>query len=100
MERCAKKAIGTLEKLPVDPVKVFMHAALLPNTNKVLYWGKAEDDQQSRIFDADTGLVSAPANQPSAFEPIEWDLWSAGHAFLDTPEGHLLAHGGFAGLPQ
>ncbi len=99
MQRCAKKVIGTIEELPVDPVKVFMHAALLPKTNKVLYWGKDEDDQQTRIFDADTETVSPPLNQPSAFEPLEWDLWSAAHAFLDTPEGHLLAHGGFAGSP-
>lgn len=98
-DRCAKKMIGTLEELAVDPVKVFMHAALLPNTNKVLYWGKDEDDQQTRIFDADSESVSAPANQPSAFEATEWDLWSAGHAFLNTAEGHVLAHGGFAGSP-
>ena len=99
LDRCANKEIGTIELLPVAAEKVFMHAALLPNTDKVLYWGKNEDDRQTRIFDADTGLVSQPANQPSDEDPANWDLWSAGHAFLDTPEGHLLAHGGFAGSP-
>ncbi len=99
LDRCANKEIGTIELLPVAAEKVFMHAALLPNTDKVLYWGKNEDDRQTRIFDVETGLVSQPANQPSDEDPANWDLWSAGHAFLDTPEGHLLAHGGFAGSP-
>ncbi len=99
LDRCANKEIGTVDLLPVAAEKVFMHAALLPNTDKVLYWGKNEDDQQTRIFDADTELVSVPANQPSDEDPVNWDLWSAGHAFLDTPEGHLMAHGGFTGHP-
>ena len=99
LDRCSNKEIGTVELLPIAAEKVFMHAALLPNTDKVLYWGKNEDNKQSRIFDADTGLVSQSANQPSDEDPVNWDLWSAGHAFLDTLEGHLLAHGGFAGSP-
>ena len=97
--RCAAKEVGVVEMLPVAAEKVFMHAALVPKSDRVLYWGKNEDNQQTRIFDAGTGLVTAPANQPSDEDPVNWDLWSAGHAFLDTPEGHLLAHGGFAGSP-
>ncbi len=95
--RCPKKGSGRLEEVPGDPEVIMMHAALLPNTDSVLFWGKTRIDQ-SRIFESDTGNYVTPGNQP-ALLPGETastsDLWSAAHAFLDTPEGHLIAHGGF-----
>lgn len=80
-----------------------MHACLLPKTEKVLYWGYGDTrDDISRIWDYSTpaGSFSAPANQPfDVTSPLHnrglANLWSAEHAFLDTPQGTLLIHGGF-----
>ena len=82
-----------------------MHAALLPQTDKVLYWGHGDlggpVPNQSRVWDYSTvpGTTTLPANQPHdvAANPADratWDIWSAEHAFLDTPEGKLVVHGG------
>ncbi|MFL5936215.1 MAG: galactose oxidase-like domain-containing protein [Gaiellaceae bacterium] len=105
--RCAAAACGTWEEVAGLPEVTMMHAALLPQTEKVLYWGHGElgglVPNQSRIWDYSVppGAYSMPANQPHdvAANPgdrFTWDIWSAEHAFLDTPEGKLLVHGGFA----
>lgn len=80
-----------------------MHACLLPNTQKVLFWGYGDTrDDISRIWDYSTpgGSFDAPGNQPFDVTVPPHDrplanLWSAEHTHLDTPEGTLLIHGGF-----
>ena len=92
--RCEKMSNATVEKVPGDPEVIMMHSAVLPNSQKVLLWGKT-DANQSRIWDASTGLFSMPGNQPASLPgetPANSDLWSAAHAFL--ADGRLLAHGG------
>lgn len=102
LERCAKKEVGTLEQIVATPPVIQMHAALLPNTDKVVMWGHDAVDQ-TRIFDATTETFSPPALQPAAIpgeNQSTSNLWSAGHAYLDTPEGHLMAHGALTGPPR
>jgi FtsP/CotA-like multicopper oxidase with cupredoxin domain len=107
LDRCAAHACGCWEEVAGLPQVTMMHAALLPQTQKVLYWGHGElgglVPAQSRIWDysAAPGAYSMPANHPHdvASNPADrftWDIWSAEHAFLDTAEGKLLVHGGFA----
>lgn len=92
--RCEKLSAAKVEQVPGDPEVIMMHSALLPDSQKVLFWGKTRVDQ-SRLWDMGTGLFSVPGNQP-ALLPGETadnsDLWSAAHAFL--ADGRLLAHGG------
>jgi FtsP/CotA-like multicopper oxidase with cupredoxin domain len=100
MDHCEVLSCGYWEEVPGDPEVVMMHAALLPQTERVLYWGYTRADQ-SRLWDAGGGGYQLPANQPAsvAVPPGDInvsDLWSAEHAFLNTPEGILLAHGGFS----
>lgn len=97
--RCKKQGPGEWEELTLDPEVTFMHACLLPNTDKVLYWGYTRADQ-SRLFDPAGPTVTAPANQPADLPGMDAnlsDLWSSEHALLDDANGTLLAHGGFAG---
>ncbi len=99
LDHCEQVGCGHWEEVPGDPEVVMMHANLLPGTDKVLYWGYTRADQ-TRLWDA-AGGYSAPANQPADVAPTPGDvnasdLWSSEHAFLDTPQGTLLAHGGFA----
>jgi FtsP/CotA-like multicopper oxidase with cupredoxin domain len=101
--RCQKHGAGHWEELVgVTPAVTFMHACLLPQTSKVLYWGYTEANQ-SRLFDpagGGLGAVAPPANQPATlpgFDADSSDLWSAEHTFLDDANGRLLAHGGFTG---
>lgn len=98
-ERCKKRGQGVWEVIAGDPQVTFMHSVLLPQTDKVLYWGYTRADQ-SRLWDysTDPGVYSAPANQPAMLpghDANTSDLWSAEHAILDTPEGTVLANGGF-----
>jgi FtsP/CotA-like multicopper oxidase with cupredoxin domain len=99
--RCEDLSCGRWEEVPGVPEVAMMHAALLPNTTKVLYWGYTRADQ-SRLWDYGAGGgYSVPANQPANVAPTPGDvatsnLWSAEHAFTNTPEGKLLAHGGFS----
>jgi plastocyanin len=103
-ERCEQAEAGTIDEVPGNPDVTMMHAALLPQTTRVLYWGQTRVDQ-SRLWDyGPGGGYSSPANQPADSAPpgtpnpeVFTDLWSSGHAFLDTDEGTLLAHGGFSG---
>lgn len=100
LDRCKPPGCGRWEEVTGAPEVTMMHAALLPNTNKVLFWGYHRLDQ-SRLWDYSTpaGAYSAPANQPSNVAPgvpdeLYNNLHSAGHAHCDNAEGTLLAHGG------
>lgn len=99
LHRCHKQGPGEWDELAVDPEVTFMHACLLPMTNKVLYWGYTRADQ-SRLFDPAGPTVAAPVNQPAdlpGMDPNLSDLWSSEHVHLDDEDGTVLAHGGFAG---
>jgi hypothetical protein len=93
--RCREHGEGRWEELA--DVVTFMHACLLANTTKVLYWGYTRDDQ-SRLWESATDAIEMPANQAAALPGMDSDLsdlWSAAHAY--RPDGKILAHGGFAG---
>jgi plastocyanin len=97
MNRCDKMGPGRWDELAVDPEVTFMHACLLPQSDKVLYWGYTRNDQ-SRLFDAASSSVAAPVNQPAALPGMDMDssdLWSAAHAYLS--DGRIVAHGGCTG---
>ena len=96
-KRCKKHGEGEWQEVPGDPEVTFMHSMPLPNTDKVLFWGYTRADQ-TRLWDAGTGVYSQPSNQPAdlpGHDANSSDLWSAEHTFLDTPQGTLLANGGF-----
>lgn len=100
LDRCVPPGCGTWQEVAGLPEVTMMHAALLPNTNKVLFWGYVRADQ-SRLRDYSTpvGAYATPANQPADVAPAPPNagfnnLHSAGHAFIDNAEGTLLAHGG------
>ena len=82
------------------PEVAFMHSVLLPNTQRVLYWGYTRADQ-SRVWDYSTpaGSYLPPANQPADSPGLDAntsDMWSAEHTVLDTAAGTVLIHGGFS----
>ena len=91
---------GRWEEILGAPEVAFMHSVLLPNTQRVLYWGYTRADQ-SRVWDYSTpaGSYLPPANQP-ADDPVldvnTSDMWSAEHTILDTAAGTVLIHGGFS----
>ncbi len=100
LDRCLAVGCGKWEEVDGAPLVTMMHAALLPNTRRLVYWGYHRVDQ-SRLWDYSTavGAYSAPTNQPADVAPAPPDelfcnLHSAGHAYLDNAEGTLLAHGG------
>ncbi len=103
LDRCNTLDCGKWEEVAGIPQVTFMHALLLPNTDRVLYWGYGDTrDDVSRIWEYATpgGVYSSPANQPyDVTSPLHSrplsNIWSAEHAYLDTPEGTLLVHGGF-----
>jgi len=106
-DRCQALDCGKWEQVSGLPQVTMMHAALLPKTQSVLYWGHGDlggpVPNQSRIWDYSTppGVYSLPPNQPhdvsvNPADRFTWDLWSAEHTFLDTDEGTLLVNGGFA----
>ena len=91
---------GRWEEVAGNPEVTFMHSVLLPQTDRVLYWGYTRVDQ-SRVWDYSTpaGTYLPPANQPATLPGMDENisnLWSAAHTLLDTPEGLTLAHGGFS----
>jgi plastocyanin len=96
---CHGGGSGRWEEVTGAPAVLFMHSVLLPNTQRVLFWGRTRADQ-SRVWDYSTpaGSYLPPANQPAdspGLDENSSDLWSAEHAFLDTNEGHALINGGF-----
>ena len=93
---------GRWEEIAGAPEKAFMHSILLPNTQRVLYWGYTGADQ-SRVWDYSTpaGTYMLPANQPIDSLGLDINtsnLWSGAHTLLDTPAGGVLIHGGFTPL--
>ena len=96
---CGPETIGRWEEIAGAPETLLMHSILLPNTQRVLFWGQTRADQ-ARIWDYSTpaGAYSSPANQTADLtgRPNNSDMWSGGHAILDTPEGLVLIHGGFS----
>lgn len=97
---CRVHGGGRWEQIAGEPEVTFMHSVLLPNTQRVVYWGYTRADQ-SRVWDYSTpgGAYMPPANQPASLPGLDVntsDLWSAEHALLDTPEGLVLIHGGFS----
>jgi plastocyanin len=94
LDRCANAVGGRWEELPGLPEITFMHAVLLPNSNRILYWGYGQRADQSRLWDQVTGLYTQPANQPIAIHADE-NIWSGAHAHLADATGTILLHGGF-----
>lgn len=105
-QRCEVQDMGEWRVVDGDPEVTMMHAALLPKTNKVLFWGYNRTDQ-TRLMDygVEPPGFSQPANQPAdvvlpgepASERANFsNLHSAAHAYLDVDppaDGTLLAHG-------
>jgi FtsP/CotA-like multicopper oxidase with cupredoxin domain len=93
LDRCASSVGGRWEELPGLPQITFMHAVLLPNSQRILYWGYGPRADQSRIWDQTTGLYTQPANQPQIVQADE-NIWSGAHAHLNDAKGTVLVHGG------
>jgi plastocyanin len=100
LERCHTLDSGKWTEVPDEtPPKLhstLMHSTLVPTTDKVLFWGYYY--QETQLWDSVAGLYSDPAKQPADAkvprDTVFSNLHSAGHAYLDTDEGTLLAHGG------
>jgi plastocyanin len=97
---CHAHGTGRWVEIAGAPEVAFMHSVLLPSTDRVLFWGYTRADQ-SRVWDYSTpaGSYMLPANQPVDFPGLDVNssnMWSAEHTILDTPEGHVLIHGGFS----
>ena len=101
--RCEQFLCGEWKLVPGSPEVCFMHACLLPHSQKVLYFGYGDlRDDLSRVFDyaADPGVFSSPNNQPfDVTQPLHdrplANIWSAEHEFLDDAAGTIVVHGGF-----
>jgi plastocyanin len=98
LDRCQMAMDGRWEELPGLPGITFMHAVLLRQSNRVLFWGYGPMADQSRIWDQATGLYTSPANQPQAVTADE-NIWSGAHAQLNDAAGTVLVHGGFHNSP-
>jgi FtsP/CotA-like multicopper oxidase with cupredoxin domain len=101
---CGPETIGRWELIDGAPETLLMHSILLPNTQRVLFWGQTRTDQ-SRVWDYSTpaGTYMLPANQPADSPGLNDDLsdvWSGGHTILNDAVGTVLAHGGFTGPGQ
>jgi plastocyanin len=94
LDRCANAETGRWEELPGLPEITFMHAVLLPNSNRILYWGYGPRADQTRLWDQDTGLYTQPINQPQSLA-ADQNIWSGAQAYLADSAGTILVHGGF-----
>lgn len=94
LDRCANSVDGQWEELPGLPGITFMHAVLLPNSARLLFWGYGPLADQTRLWDQTTGLYTQPANQPQSLAADE-NIWSGAHAHLNDVAGTILLHGGF-----
>ena len=96
---CGPDSIGRWETVEGAPETLLMHSILLPNTQRVLFWGQTRADQ-ARLWDYSTpaGSFLSPSNQTADLtgDVNTSDMWSAAHAILDTPEGLVLVQGGFS----
>lgn len=95
-DRCEKLKNGDWEEVPNSPQVTFMHAVLLPNSTRVLFWGYGPQADQARIWDQATGAYSQPTNQPADISPDQ-NLWSGSQAYLNDAAGTILAFGGNGG---
>ena len=94
---------GRWEPVAGAPEVCMMHAALLPNTERVLIFGYGDTrDDLSRVWDYSTasGSFIVPPNQPfDVTVPVHSrplaNIWSAEHAFINDAQGTLLIYGGF-----
>lgn len=101
--RCEEFNCGKWEVVAGATEVCMMHAALLPNTQRVLIFGYGDTrDDLSRVWDYSTpaGSFIVPPNQPfDATVPLHnralANIWSAEHNFIDDAPGTLLVHGGF-----
>ena len=93
-DRCQNAMGGRWEELPGLPQITFMHAVLLAQSNRVLFWGYGPMADQSRLWDQGTGLYTVPANQPQNVTADE-NIWSGAHAHLNDAADTILALGGF-----
>jgi hypothetical protein len=59
LDRCANAVGGRWEELPGLPEITFMHAVLLPNSSRLLFWGYGQRADQSRLWDQATGLYTS-----------------------------------------
>lgn len=94
LDRCQNAMGGQWEVLPGLPQITFMHAVLLANSSRILFWGYGPRADQSRLWDQATGLYTTPANQPQAVTADE-NIWSGAHAHLNDAADTVLAFGGF-----
>ena len=94
LDRCANSVGGRWEELPGFPQITFMHAVLLANSSRILFWGYGQRADQCRLWDQATGLYTLPSNQPIAIASDE-NIWSGAHAHLDDAIGTILVHGGY-----
>ena len=94
LDRCQQAIGGRWEELPGLPQITFMHAVLLGNSSRILYWGYGQRPDQSRLWDQTTGLYTAPANQPIAIA-LDENIWSGAHGQLNDAQGTVLVHSGF-----
>jgi FtsP/CotA-like multicopper oxidase with cupredoxin domain len=110
LDRCASIAGGKWEEVPGRAAVTMMHATLLAQTDKVLFWGYGDPIIPRSAFPNTTQLWDPTGGYVDPIkEPYEWrtppppvlpadgifaNLHSAGHAYLDDVEGTLLAHGG------
>lgn len=94
LDRCATAMGGKWEQVPGAPQVTMMHAVLLANSTRVLFWGYGPRADQSRIWEQATGQYTQPTNQPQAVA-ADQNIWSGAHAYLNDPAGTVLVHGGF-----
>ncbi len=94
IDRCANAVGGRLEDLPGLPEITCMHAVLLPNSSRILFWGYGQRSDQCRLWDQVTGLYTQPTNQPIVIASDE-NIWSGAHAHLNDANGTALIHSGF-----
>ena len=101
--RCEEFNCGKWELVSGATEVCLMHAALLPDTQRVLIFGYGDTrDDLSRVWDYSTaaGSFMLPPNQPfDVTVPVHSrplaNIWSAEHAFINDAAGTLLVHGGF-----
>jgi plastocyanin len=99
LDHCEKAVGGEWQPVPGTSEITMMHAVLLPNTTKMLYWGYGPRTDQSRIWDEATGVYSQPANQPQVITADE-NIWSGSQAYLDDANGTILEAGGLISSPD
>jgi hypothetical protein len=98
LDRCASSMVGKWEKVDCVAGVSMMHAVLLPDSRRVLFWGYLQDtcprleEDHSRLWDLGSGLYSPSALRPQDVTSDE-NIWSGAHAHLG--DGKVLVHGGY-----